>query len=146
MIGKIETYDGKVFELTEEQYENALKQIDTAKFMFFNGNVISVSSIKELYRDYELEHQRENEKLEMEKLPVGQVAGFLKSGNPFNGNSEEIRIKLKKIWTDHIQRRPEIDRKMAPLRLKVYQDWNDNLPLTHPLKNRKPMFLNPVYS
>lgn len=42
------------------------------------------------------------------------------------------------IWKEHLKRRPEIDAKMNPLRLKVWQDWNEQLPTDDCRKNRQP--------
>lgn len=57
------------------------------------------------------------------------------------------RERWRQIWIDHVKRRPAINARMAPLRLKAWQAWNANLPDGHPMKDRQPpRLLEPGYS
>ena len=44
-----------------------------------------------------------------------------------------FRYKLKKIWYDHVKRRPEIDKRMEPLRKAAW----DKLQMRFPISERK---------
>lgn len=52
-----------------------------------------------------------------------------------------FRELAKWVMDEHLKRRPAIDEKMRPLRLKAWQDWNDNLPADHFMKNKMPTYL-----
>jgi hypothetical protein len=41
-------------------------------------------------------------------------------------------------WQEHLNRRPAIDAKMNPLRLKAWQQWCGNLDADDPRRNRMP--------
>jgi hypothetical protein len=42
------------------------------------------------------------------------------------------------IWKEHLKRRPEIDSKMNPLRMKAWLIWDANLPVDHARKGIQP--------
>lgn len=148
MIYKLETYDKKVFELTDAQYETVIKQIDTAKFLKINGAVVATSKISDLYADPVLANERKEEaRNDFKELLGGSVMGFLESGEA-KGQTKEIRNKLKRIWFQHIKDRKNIDERMAPLRAQRWEEWKFKAHLS-PFDSRakKPMFLDhPPYS
>lgn len=148
MIYKLETYDKKVFELTDAQYKVVLRQIDTAKFLNINGSMVATAAIKELYPDPVATNERkEEERNDLKQLFGGSVAGFLESGE-VKGQPKELRNKLKRIWFQHIKDRKSIDERMAPLRMKRWEEWKFKAHLS-PFDSRakKPMFLeHPPYT
>lgn len=52
-----------------------------------------------------------------------------------------FRELAKYVWDEHVKRRPEIDAKMKPLRLKSWEISDANLPEGHPRKGVKPPHL-----
>lgn len=114
MIYKLETYNGKIYEITKEQFDFLNKNIDSMSAVKLGEATEMKGNIRDFYADYEATRERkEQEENDISVfLGGGIVAGLLGSGEVKKDikYSKNVRMKLKKIWFEHVKRRPVIDK------------------------------------
>ena len=112
MIYKLETYNDKTYEITKAQFDFLNKNIDTMTAIKLNMATEMKGNIRDFYADYEASREREEEERSdiVALLGGGAVANFVDCGEIQN-KDHHIKIKLKRIWFEHIKRRPFLNEK-----------------------------------
>lgn len=129
-IFTVETYDNLQFEITESQKLAFAKMIkeEKVKFIEINGSVIAIGNIKSVLFNGDITAQREKEALQGIQNIFG-AGTFLLNGEVVKDKVETMEQfwqrhkKMKKIWYDHVKRRPAINERMRPIRIRAHENW-----------------------
>jgi len=155
---RVVTYSGESFSLTEDQCEkvaNALVHSDSKFITMPSKNIIAINDIKYCGHMNEAPIVKnenfvpaEQKRLESPQQDIGYLpmAEFIKTGEIKTG-SEEYRLKMKKIWLEHVKRRPAINTTMKDKRLEAWQQHLSRYTLEEQKIMRMPNgYMEPEYN
>ncbi len=146
------TWGKKVYTLTESQcqkFADAYVDPDNKSIPLPSGNLITSSDVRYVGSKKDMPYV-ENKNY----IPPGQMSiespheniGYLMEGEAPK-MPKDFRLKLKKIWFEHVKNRPSINEMAKKRRLEIWQNSLRHLSPSERMKARMPRFLlEPEYS